>query len=225
MCGRARLAMDYAEIKIQLRLSDLAPAPNLRPSRNIAPTQDLLIVIHGAEGRMPQLARWGLIPSWAKDSKLKLSTFNARAETVAAAHTFRGAWRAGRRCLVVTDGFYEWRRSDRQPFLVVDSRGRLTILAGLWEVWRSPTGEQVRSCTILTTAADALMAPLHDRMPVVLAEADWPVWLGEVDAPAERLAALMAPGPSDALAMRPVDRRVGNPRYDDPSLDAPVDAA
>jgi putative SOS response-associated peptidase YedK len=124
MCGRARLAMDYAEIKIQLRLSELAPAPNLRPSWNIAPTQDLLTVMHGAEGRVPQLVRWGLIPAWAKDGKPKLATFNARAETVATAATFRGAWRAGRRCLVVTDGFYEWRRSDRQPFLVAAAKGR-----------------------------------------------------------------------------------------------------
>ena len=143
--------------------------------------------------------RWGLIPAWAKEEKQRYATFNAKAETVASAATFRGAWRAGRRCLVVTDGFYEWRRNDKQPFLITRSSGELTILAGLWETWRSPAGETIRSCTVLTTTPNDAMARLHDRMPVVLAREDWPKWLGETPANDAQVAALLGPCPSEAV--------------------------
>lgn len=223
MCGRARLASDYSEIRIQLRLSDLAPAPNWRPSWNIAPTQDMLTVVRDPEiGRAARVVRWGLIPSWSRDAKSKYATFNARAETVARSPAFRGAWRAGRRCLVVTDGFYEWRRGDKQPFAIGRADGKLTVLAGLWEVWRSPTGETLPSCTVITTDANELMQPLHDRMPVILAEDAWPAWLGETQVDARALGAMLAPYPLDDLVMWPVDRRVGNVRNDDPGLVEPV---
>jgi putative SOS response-associated peptidase YedK len=179
----------------------------------------------GGAGRVPRVMRWGLIPSWAKDETLKFPTFNARAEAVDTTASFRGAWRAGRRCLVVTDGFYEWRKGDRQPFLVADAGGRLTVLAGLWETWRSPAGETIRSCTVITMVANDLLARLHDRMPVVLAEADWPVWLGEAPATEEELKGLLTPCPPGALTMWPVDRRVGDVRNDDPGLGEPVGAA
>jgi putative SOS response-associated peptidase YedK len=118
MCGRARLPTDYSEIKIQLKLSDFAPGPNWRPSWNIAPTQDMLVAVRDATTgeRVSQKMRWGLIPSWSKEPKLKYATFNAKADTIDTTVSFRGAWIAGRRCLVVTDGFYEWRKGDKQPF-------------------------------------------------------------------------------------------------------------
>ena len=227
MCGRARLPNDYSEIKIELRLSDLAPAPNWRPSWNIAPTQDMLVVVRDAEtsGRVAQIMHWGLIPSWSKEGKLKYPTFNAKAETVDTLASFRGAWKAGRRCLVVTDGFYEWRKGDKQPFAIARAKGKLTIMAGLWETWRSPAGETIKSCTVITTDSNTLLAPLHDRMPVILAEEDWPAWLGEVPAESAELKALLKPYPSEDMALWPVDRRVGNVKNNDASLIEPVSAS
>jgi putative SOS response-associated peptidase YedK len=117
MCGRARLATDYSEIKIRLRFGSNSPAPNLEPSWNIPPTGRMLVATYMQGGeRISETMHWGLIPAWSKDGKVKFPTFNARAETVDTLNTFRDAWRKGRRCLVVTDGFYEWRKSDKQPF-------------------------------------------------------------------------------------------------------------
>lgn len=224
MCGRARLPTDYSEIKIKLRLGAHAPALNLRPSWNIAPTQDMLCVLRDpATGeRFPRLMRWGLIPSWSKDEKMKYATFNAKAETIDTTASFRGAWKAGRRCLVVTDGFYEWRKGDRQPFAVARRKGALTVMAGLWEEWTSPSAETIASCTVITTDANDLVAPLHNRMPVILAEKDWPLWLGEVPTTAQALKALLVPYPSADMELWPVSKRVGNVRNNDPSLAAPV---
>jgi putative SOS response-associated peptidase YedK len=166
--------------------------------------------------------RWGLIPAWSRDGKLKFPTFNARSETIATTPSFRDAWREGRRCLVVTDGFYEWRKGDRQPFAIACTRGKLTVLAGLFENWHSPAGETIRTCTVLTTEANALLSPLHDRMPVVLAEKDWPVWLGEEPAGEADLRMLLRPFPSGEMELWPVDRKVGNVRNNDASLSAPI---
>jgi putative SOS response-associated peptidase YedK len=224
MCGRARLPTDYSEIKIKLKLGPRSPALNLRPSWNIAPTQDMLCVLRDpATGeRVSHLMRWGLIPSWAKDEKMKYATFNAKAETIDTTASFRGAWKAGRRCLVVTDGFYEWRKGDKQPFAIARRKGELTVMAGLWEEWKSPSGEVIKSCTVITTNANDLIAKLHDRMPVILAEKDWPAWLGEVPATPQELKALLAPFPSEEMELWPVDKRVGNVRNNDPGLVAPV---
>ncbi len=221
MCGRARLPADYSEIKIQLKLSDLAPAPNWRPSWNIAPTQDILAVVHDGDigGRAARPTRWGLVPSWSKDAKPRYATFNARAETVATSPAFRGAWKARRRCLIVTDGFYEWRKCDRQPYAIGRADGRLTVMAGLWETWRSPEGERIVSSTIVTTEANAMMRELHDRMPVVLDDPDWPHWLGEVEeADAAEVQSLLRPCAPELLTAWPVSKRVGNVRNNDPSL-------
>src|SRR4051812_41062122 len=178
MCGRAKLPIDYSETKIKLRFDDRWPAPNLKPSWNVAPTDPMLTAVldKGSGTRRPVLMQWGLIPSWSKEPKMKFATFNARAETVTTAASFKDAWKAERRCLVVTDGFYEWRKGDKQPFAIACA-GDLTIMAGLWDKWRSPIGERINSCTVITTAANDLIAPLHDRMPVILSPADWPKWL------------------------------------------------
>jgi putative SOS response-associated peptidase YedK len=220
MCGRARLATDYSELKIQLDLEDFGLAPNLRPSWNIAPTQDMLTVLRDPE-RAARVARpmyWGLIPSWSKELKMKYATFNAKSETVATMASFRSAWKAGRRCLIVTDGFYEWRKSDKQPFTIQRKDGKLTIMAGLWETWRSPANEVVNSCTILTTEPNEAMASVHNRMPVILAASDWPVWLGEMPANDDAVTALLRPCPSADLTMWEVGKRVGNVRNNDKSL-------
>lgn len=225
MCGRAKLPTDYSEIKIELRFDKRFPAPNFPASWNIAPTQGVLTAIRDPEtgARRPVVMRWGLIPTWAKDLKIGYSTFNARADTLTTKPAFRGAWRAGRRCLVITDGFYEWRKTDKQPF-AIECPGALTVMAGLWEAWTSPAGERITSCTIVTTDANEELALLHDRMPVILKPGDWSAWLGEDEADDAALKALLVPY-SGSLRIYPVSKRVGNVRNNDASLAEPIRSA
>jgi putative SOS response-associated peptidase YedK len=223
MCGRARLPTDYSEIRITVKFGSRFAAPNLQPSWNIAPTQDILAAVRDPEsgGRQPVVMSWGLIPSWSKEPKMKYATFNARSDSLDKP-TFRGAWKAGRRCLVITDGFYEWRKSDKAPFAIARSDGPLTVMAGLWETWKSPAGEIKNTATIITVDANEFMAPIHDRMPVILGEEDWPGWLGESPASMDEVKSLIRPYPSDKMKMWPVDKRVGNVRNNDAALAEPV---
>jgi putative SOS response-associated peptidase YedK len=168
---------------------------------------------------------WGLIPWWSKEPKLKYATFNAKEETVSTMASFRDAWNNGKRCLVVTDGFYEWRKPDKQPFAIACRDGALTVMAGLWDTWRSPGGEKINSCTIITAAANEMLAPLHDRMPVILTPTDWPQWLGEAPATEAELKALLRPHAGDDLHLWPVSKRVGSVKNNDASLSEPVSVA
>ena len=195
MCGRVRLSSDYSEIKIKLSFDAAAAAPNFAPDWNKPPTEPMLVAIRSDGKRVPQMMRWGLLPHWAKDEKLSYSTFNARAEEFTAKPAFKDAWKWGQRCLVVTDGFYEWKKLDakgkqKQPYAVAMADDAPMVMAGLWAKWKDPkSGRAVRSCTILTCAPNAVVAELHDRMPVILAEQDWPRWLGEEPASEEELLA------------------------------------
>lgn len=223
MCGRVRLSNDYSEIKIRLKFGVNAAAPNLEPSWNIPPTGPMLVATYAAGGeRIAQVMRWGLIPWWAKDIKVGISTFNARADTVATKPAFRDAWRRGRRCLVVTNGFYEWRKRDKQPFAVGMADDDLMVMAGLWDEWKSPGGERIKSCTVITCAANGIVGALHDRMPVILDECDWPKWLGEEPATEDELKALLVPCPDERLNTWPVHRKVGNVRNDGRELAEPL---
>jgi putative SOS response-associated peptidase YedK len=196
-----------------------ALAPNLRASWNIPPTGDMLVAAYSAEGkRISELMRWGLVPRWAKDAKVGYSTFNARADSLASKPAFRDAWREGCRCLVVTNGFYEWRKTDKQPFAIGMVDDDLMVMAGLWDEWVSPAGEHVKSCTVITTEPNHTVAGLHDRMPVILEERDWPKWLGEERATEAELTALLSPCASERLKIWPVGKRVGNVRNDSPDL-------
>jgi len=221
MCGRAKLPDDVSEIKLDLKI-DFDEIGDYQPRWNVAPTSKLPVVVCKNGGRTQTLMRWGLIPSWAKDLKIGYSTFNARAEGIDSRPAFRAAWKAGRRCLVIADGYYEWRASDKQPFAVgLSNRGPMTF-AGLWDQWRSSDGETLKSFAIVTTAANDLLAPLHDRMPVLLAPDRWAGWLGENPATDAELKAMLKPYPGSAMAFWPVDRRVGNVRNDSPDLFAPL---
>jgi putative SOS response-associated peptidase YedK len=224
MCGRASLPNDVSELKQDLRI-EWDKLGDYRPRWNAAPTSELPVVTSSANGRTLELMRWGLIPSWAKDSKIARTTFNARAEGIGSKPAFRNAWQAGRRCLVVADGYYEWRDTDRQPFaMALGNRGLMTF-AGLWDLWRTPDGATIKSFTIITTRANALAASIHDRMPVILPPDCWPAWLGEIEATSDQLKAMLGPYPSERMAMWPVDRRVGNVRNDSPDLFEPIQAA
>jgi putative SOS response-associated peptidase YedK len=195
------------------------PAPNLRASWNIPPTGDMLVATYAADGpRVSQIMRWGLVPWWAKDAKIGYSTFNARADSMATKPAFRDARKRGQRCLVVTAGFYEWRKSDKQPFAIAMSDDDLMVMAGLWDEWRSPAGERVKSCTVITTEPNDAVGALHDRMPVILEEQDWPKWLGEEPATEAELKALLVPCASEQLKIWPVGKRGGNVKNDSPDL-------
>jgi putative SOS response-associated peptidase YedK len=176
---------------------DLAGPPELFPRYNVAPTQPVLAVRVAGVGREAVMLRWGLVPSWAKD--LKQAPINARAETAADKPTFRHALRK-RRCLIPADGFYEWVALEgrKQPYCFRPGDGRPFAFAGLWERWEGPQGP-VESCAILTTEANDLVRPVHDRMPVILPERHWRAWLDTDLQDAATVAPLLRPYPAEAM--------------------------
>jgi putative SOS response-associated peptidase YedK len=231
MCGRVRLVSDWSEIKLKLKFDANAPAPNFEADWNKPPTAPMLVAIRSIDGkRVAKMMRWGLLPYWAKDEKLSYSTFNARAEEFTKKPAFRDAWRRGQRCLVITDGFYEWKKldtkgKDKQPYAIAMADDSPMVMAGLWDRWKDPKSRtEVLSCTVLTCGPNAVMAELHDRMPVILAESDWPQWLGEVPATEAELLALLKPCPDGGLKIWPVNKAVGNVKVNGPQLIARLSA-
>ena len=218
MCGRYELSSHPTAIALAF---GLAHPPELRPRYNIAPTQQVPIVRVDQAGRreLVQL-RWGLIPRWAKDPSIGARMFNARAETVAEKPAFRVAY-AKHRCLVPASGFYEWQASSagKQPMHIGLPDGRPFGMAGLYERWRSPGDEVVDSCTIITTRASDALRPIHDRMPVIVAEAEHARWLDPANA---ELADLLEPWAGEALLAYPVSTRVNVAANDDPQLREPL---
>ena len=221
MCGRVRLSSDVSEIKLVFSIPPHRPIPNFPPSWNVAPTDQLPVVRYDRKAgeRSLDLLRWGLVPYWAKDLNVGFANINAKAEGIETRPAFRDAFQR-RRCLVPVDSFYEWKKTGtgKQPYAIALADGSLMALAGLWENWRSPAGEWIRSFAIITTEPNELCAELHNRMPAVLKPETWPVWLGEEAADAASLKALLAPFPSDEMTCWPVSTRVGNVRNNDPSL-------
>ncbi|MGE0290508.1 MAG: SOS response-associated peptidase [Bradyrhizobium sp.] len=218
MCGRVRDPEEHSEIKIRIDKYYLEPRER---RTNVPPTSDVPVVTSPEGMRTLEPMRWGIIPPWAKDMKIGYSTFNARADGVTTKPAFRGAWRAGQRCLVLTGGFYEWRKPDKQPFAVSLGNRGVMPMAGLWECWNGPEGP-VKSCTIITTEANEMMAEIHDRMPVILDANDWPAWLGEEEATADQLLAMLRPFPAGRMILWPVSRDVGNVKNTGPELEEPI---
>jgi putative SOS response-associated peptidase YedK len=217
MCGRYAL---YTPAEAMVRLFGLSSAADIEPRYNVAPTQPVAVVrADPSNRRRLDLLRWGLVPFWASDLAIGNRMINARGETVAEKPAFRQAYRK-RRCLIPADGFYEWQKTStgKQPWFISPERGGPLAFAGLWERWDDRgRAEPVETCTIITTAANAALAPVHDRMPVILPEQAWTLWLDSAtDAPA--LADLLAPAPEDLLSRRPVSRRVNTPANDGPEL-------
>jgi len=223
MCGRYLLARSTEEVAKMFRVTD--PFVNTHARYNIAPTQDVLAIVHEEpmKSRVFAILRWGLVPRWAKDASGAAKLINARGETVASKPSFRDAYRK-RRCVIPADGFYEWtRNAARTPFAIARKDRRTMPFAGLWERWTDPaSGETIKTCTIITTTANELCAPIHDRMPVILDANDVARWLGEEPANEDQLAALLRPYPADAMIAFAVDKRVGNVRNDDPTLIEPA---
>ena len=212
MCGRFTLRASASEIAEFFELMrDLVEWDV--PRFNIAPTQSILAVRESSTGREPVRLRWGLIPAWAKDTKLAASLINARSETVADKPSFRTAFRK-RRCLIPADGFYEWRREGKSkvPHWFSLRSGELFAFAGMWEKWQAPDGTSVESCATLTTAPNELMATIHDRMPVILKPSDYAVWLDPQIDDANALSSLLVPYPADEMQAEQVSDVINNAR-------------
>lgn len=223
MCGRYALAVAPAELEEEFSLIRIEWFP---PRYNIAPTQPIHVVRAEKGARSLALVRWGLIPSWAKNPAELPLFFNARAETAPDKPAFRGPFRH-RRCLVPATGFYEWKRESggrKQPYLVRAPRRRILALAGLWDEYADANGNLLDSATILTTAANPDLAPIHDRMPVVIEPEDYDRWLGLVPAERDELAGLLRPPPTGLLETVAVGPRVNSARDDDPALQEPFEA-
>lgn len=235
MCGRFTLATPAEEWARLFRLDDV---PDLEPRYNIAPTQEVAIVRaapgarehpaphpapEGAElAREAALVRWGLVPHWTKDAESGPLLINARSETVAEKPSFRDSYRE-RRCLVVADGFYEWKATaaGKQPYWIGLADSRPFAFAGLWDRWAPPDREPMESCTILTTDANEALGPLHDRMPVILDPEDHDVWMDPGTIPWE-LESLLEPYPAEKVRFHPVSTRVNYVANDDEACVAPL---
>lgn len=214
MCGRFTLTAPPEAVKAFFGAEEAHEAP---PRTNIAPTQPILIAREDQPGvRRLVLARWGLIPGWVKDPATMSLMFNARSETAVDKPSFRGSMRH-KRCLIPASGFYEWQKrtgAKSQPFLLQPPGGGLVAFAGLWEDWSAPDGGVMETATILTTAANAALAPIHDRMPAVIAPEDFATWLDTRTVDAAEAARLLRPAPVDAFQAVPVGERVSAARND-----------
>jgi putative SOS response-associated peptidase YedK len=203
--------------------AELAPPADLAPNYNVAPTEDVLVVRHDGEARRLEAFRWGLVPPWAKDLASGAKMINARAETLTSKTVFRKALEQ-RRCLVPADGFYEWTKvpghRKKQPWYIHRPDGEPYAFAGLWERWRAGAGQPwVLTCTIITGAANEAMAPLHDRMPIMLPPDRWEQWLDRSCSDVDGLARLLVPAPAELIAFHPVStavNRAGNGGPDAP---------
>ena len=219
MCGRYMLTTPVDALR-QLFL--FTQRPNLPPRYNIAPTQDVPIVRRTRDGAGRELimVRWGLVPYWAADPKIGNRLINARGESVARTAAFREAYQR-RRCLVPADGFFEWQKSGsaRVPLLVRRRDQAPFAFAGLWERCPQPGGAVLRSCTIITCPPNELVAPVHDRMPVILAPEDYARWLDPAQADGRTL---LKPYPAAELEAFAVSPRVNSPQHDDPECIAPL---
>ena len=225
MCGRFTLRTPTGELVEQFRLG---LAPQLEPRFNIAPTQRVSTVRIAPEDgqRFLSLMRWGLIPAWSKDPSIGARMINARAETVAEKPAFRAAFKR-RRCLVPADGYYEWKKagSRKLPHYIRMRDDRPFAFAGLWETWQAADGAEdpIETCTIITTEANELSRPIHDRMPVILGPADFDLWLDPKVLDREKLESLLRPFASAAMIAHRVTTHVNNVRHDDPACVAAAD--
>ena len=199
--------------------------PAITPRYNIAPSQSVPVVRQAdADGRREcVLMRWGLVPSWAKEASFNFSTINARSETVASKPAFRNSFKR-RRCLVPADGFYEWQATGgkhKQPFVIRPGDGKPLAFAGLWDRWQGPDGD-LESMTIVTTAANDLLRPLHERTPVILPQEHYALWLDTTVQKPDELTSLMVPYPDALLSVTPVSTYVSSPRNEGPRCLDPV---
>ena len=217
MCGRFVLRAPPAELVTRFGLDECA---DFGARYNIPPGTDIPVIRQSPEGkRVLHLLRWGLVPHWAKDPSIGAKLNNARGESVAEKPSFRDAFKR-RRCLVPANGFYEWKAEGKikQPYYISPKDGQPMAMGGLWESWKTPDGDILRTVCIVTVGPNAVMKPIHDRMPVILPPEHWQEWLS---APMEAIQPLVASCSDDLLKTWPVSRRVSKTADDDPGLTEP----
>jgi putative SOS response-associated peptidase YedK len=224
MCGR------YVSVSSPTILAERFAVETVRvtekePDYNVTPRADVPVVAVSRGERTLDLVRWGLVPSWAKDLSIGDKLINARADTVATKPAYKRAF-VKRRCIIPADGFYEWQKLDakeKQAFAIEPIDSPMFAFAGLWDRWRDPeTREIVRSCTIITTGANELMAPIHNRMPVILDEKDWSQWLGQADVVPEELQAMLKPFPAERMRAYKISPHVNSVKNDDAAVLAAI---
>jgi putative SOS response-associated peptidase YedK len=217
MCGRYGLVPDQSfdeRFRVENRQEPLFP------QYNIAPGASMPVVVRNSPNRVAMM-KWGLIPHWSKEPQVKFSTINARAETITTSPAYRAPFRS-RRCLVPASGFYEWRatKDGKQPYFIRLKGEQLFAFAGLYDVWRDAEGQELFSYTIITTAPNSLMTPIHNRMPVILRREDEDAWLDK-DTGTGRLVALLVPYPAERMEAYTVSRAVNNPAHEGEELIRP----
>lgn len=215
MCGRFTLTIDINRVAQAFHVE---PSVQVQPRYNIAPTQDVVAVMRNGTTHLDML-RWGLIPAWAKEESVGSRMINARAETLAEKPSFKRLL-TSRRCLIVADGFYEWKQENggKTPMYITLKDQEPFAFAGLWDAWKSPEGSVLRTCTIITTAPNALLASIHNRMPVILPREVQDDWLDPALKEAPALQNLLKSYPTEEMTARPVGRLVNNPKYDSAEL-------
>jgi len=224
MCGRYTLAKDLAEIKKRF---DVSEAPeNLKPRYNIAPNQQVPIILLDVEKKIRKMGyvRWGLIPSWADDPSIGNRMINARAETITTKASFKSLFKK-RRCIVPADSFYEWKEintKEKIPMRLLLMNEEPFGFAGLWTTWRPKTGDPIVSCTIITTEPNELMAEIHNRMPVILEKKNEEMWIDPAVEEEKLLQSFLKPFPSKKMKCYPVSRFVNAPSNDTPKCVEPM---
>jgi putative SOS response-associated peptidase YedK len=217
MCGRYSFAIEDALIKERFNVTVRSAIYKAR--YNCAPTQDLAVISNETPETL-SFFRWGLIPFWAKDPSIGYRMINAKAETIREKPSFRNAFRS-RRCLVLSDGFYEWKKNgEKIPYRILVNNGEPFAMAGVWEKWNSPEGDTVHSFSIITTEPNTLMEKIHDRMPVILKQEDEGKWLCETGE--EQLVGLLKPFPAAFMSAYQVSKMVNSPKNDSPELIRPA---
>lgn len=222
MCGRFTLTADTK--KLAEAFAEFEPPEELVPRYNVAPSQPVAVAANNGRHKI-EYFQWGLIPAWAKDPKIGYRMINARAETLAEKPSFRNAYKR-RRCLVLSDGFYEWRKTPdaktKTPMYIRLASGEPFAFAGLWESWQSKDASTILSCTIITTTPNELLAQIHNRMPVILPPATYSQWLDPAERNPDELSNLLKPYPAEQMAAYEVSTLVNNPRNDAPGCIEPV---
>lgn len=218
MCGRFALKAPPSKL---IERFDLDACADFNPRYNIPPGTDIPVIRQSPEGkRVLHLLRWGLIPHWAKNPSIGAKLNNARGETVAEKPSFREPFKR-RRCLIPADGFYEWKTEGKtkQPYYISLKAGEPMAMAGLWESWKAPDGNILRTVCIVTTRANTVMEPIHDRMPVIISQENWKDWLAE---PVDKIEGMVAAYPDAEMQAWPVSRRVSKTVDDDSGLIEPL---
>ncbi len=220
MCGRFDL---HTSVEIIAKIFQIDSIDfDIKPSFNIAPSQDIVIIVNDGKNRLT-ISKWGFVPSWSEEQKTGYKMINARVETVATNVSFKHAF-VNQRCLIVADGFFEWKKEGlaKKPYYIHLKSGKPFGFAGLYNIWTSPEGKEINTCTIITTEANELINPLHDRMPVIEQPENYEQWLDPLQHNAKVLLPLLQSVPSEDIEMYPVTMKVNSYKHNDPENIKPV---